>query len=135
MRPDLSRESVESRRPVASFCALALAVALTAALALASCAGPEPPPERIVIEPADAPTERPERPTFERIGRDTYIYRLQWLQAEETVETLRLVLQERTGREVIMVPHDESNSILFRVLPRRPGEDGADDSRRFRLSR
>ncbi len=110
-------------------------------LAPCGCASPEadaPPPDPAMeISGAvrgrrRAPSSTDEQrdlPRFERIGRDTYIYRMQWLDATHTVETLQVFLERKTGREVIAVPHEETNSILFRVLPRERGEE----ERRMRL--
>ena len=101
-----------------------------------SCESPEP--RRVLVESA-APVEVERRrpPRFEQVGRDTYIYRMQSLRAAETAETLQVLRDSaaRSGREIIIVPQEQTNILMFRVVPRQPGDDASADSRRFRLSR
>lgn len=98
-----------------------MAAACATLLACQACQGPAAQPPKPETERApEATRQLRERsfPRFERIGRDIYLYRMRWGRADETVDILRLLLEQQTGREVIVVPHEETNSILFRVLPR-----------------
>lgn len=73
---------------------------------------------REALDGAAVKLQRAPPPKIERISHDTYIYRCQNLRADETAEALRLLLEQNTDVEYVIVPHEETNSLIIKVLPR-----------------
>jgi hypothetical protein len=117
------------RRRAAFAGRVALAIGLAAPVfAPCGCRSPEPAEARPAAgakraDEAPEPAPRGTPPRLERVGRDTFIYRLQYERAEETAETLRPLLERHFGREVLIVPHRESNCLIIRI-PRDRGASG-----------
>lgn len=100
--------------------ACAIVLFLAAALGPAGCASPKVAEEIPREEPPPAREPAPREPPVQ-VGR-YLVYQLQWLRAEEAMETLLPIFESRYGPGIRIVPHIPTNKLIIYVPSRREQE-------------
>lgn len=99
-----------------------MATVLSAILAgiMPSCAGPQQDQDTTQTSEEKEPRRNKAFQRIETVG-DVIIVHVQWGRAEELADTLRPLLVQKYGPNIVVEPRPKSNLILIRLLPEPAG--------------